>query len=71
MHLNELKYYRNSKYLIVDAKCRIMLSFVLDDGYHLFGTLRRAFLLVTPNETSFATIEETPDYLLEVFLNPL
>ena len=42
------------------------MSYVLNDQLHIFDSIRRSLLLVTPNETSFATLEETPDYYEEV-----
>ena len=42
------------------------MSYVLNDQLHIFNTIRRSFLLVTPDESSFATLEEAPDYYNEV-----
>ena len=43
-----------------------MSSVIFDDQLHLFNTFRRSILLVTPNESSFESVEEVPDYALEV-----
>ena len=46
-----------------------MSSFNFVEELKLLSTFRRSILLVTPNESSFESIEETPDYTFEVWVH--